>query len=223
VRAASGAVVSAETDAPVDTFVLHPWVPLDPGKSAVSLVTWFPPYCGAPSGPYRLTADLPHAGGRVTETIGAAAPACPAPGMGPGSVTADAFNVWSRDGAPSAASPLADLTFIMVAPTTTLHVHAGDVLRYDVSLAVAPGLPALRLDPCPAYRESLVDAGGAAVVQELHLLNCAALPTIPSGSTVDYAMELRVSASVRVGSTLMLRWETFMGRPSMGDAAVVVD
>jgi uncharacterized protein DUF4232 len=224
VEAADGKVVSGGTPSSVDTFVLHPWVELDPGASAVSSVAWFAAYCpSSPRGPYHLAASLPHAGGTVTETIGDQVPACPAPGIsGQGAVTAGAFAAQTSDGSPVSQSPLADLTFLLT-PPGTLRVRAGDTLRYDVTLTVAPSLPSLQLDPCLAYRESLADAAGATVTQELHLLNCAALPTIPAGSTVDYAMELRVPGNLQSGTTLTLSWETFMGKPAYGDATVVID
>ena len=84
-------------------------------------------------------------------------------------------------------------------------VHAGERLRYTITLRNITGEPVTFGSACPSYFES----GGRAdqlLAKEGYALNCHPVGAIPAGGTVTFAMELAVLPSAAPGDNTM-RWE----------------
>ncbi len=103
---------------------------------------------------------------------------------------------WYRPTPPPKANAWDVLTPAIQAPAS---VRAGDALDYVVVLTNSTGAD-VPLSPCPNYLESLsgVKAAGA------YELNCA-VPAIPAGGSLRFAMRLAIPAFVQAG-TVTLTW-----------------
>jgi len=90
-------------------------------------------------------------------------------------------------------------------------VSAGSTLAYELDvMAVSDDV---RLDPCIGYRESLIDGmTNEVLASEDHVLNCNGVGTIAPYTTVRFAMELHVPASLRPGMHVVLRWQAVTGQ-----------
>ncbi|HZC33477.1 MAG TPA: DUF4232 domain-containing protein [Candidatus Bathyarchaeia archaeon] len=84
------------------------------------------------------------------------------------------------------------------------HGTAGNALDYIAALT-NPSTAAISLDPCPAYRESLVTPGGQIALD--YLLNCAAVPSIGPGETVRFAIVLEIPRSQPPTTQATIVWE----------------
>ena len=110
--------------------------------------------------------------------------------------------------------------------------RAGDTLKFVVTLTNS-NTDAMRFDPCPNYAISLdlqIPAGDPrapkpglpavlGVADARHALNCAALPALGTGESVELAMQLDVPTTA--SGPLILRWLADNARVST--ALVIVD
>jgi hypothetical protein len=84
------------------------------------------------------------------------------------------------------------------------HGTVGEALHYIAALT-NPSTAAISLDPCPAYRESLVATGGLVALD--YLLNCAVMPSIGPGKTVRFAMVFEIPPSQPPTTQAAIVWE----------------
>lgn len=122
-----------------------------------------------------------------------------------------------------------------------LHVRAGDILTYVVSLANV-STTSVRLAPCPNYVEELMGrslgtatppiqlpAGKAwpgapryaGIAKEGHALNCEGAPEIAAGASVAFLMEIQAPADGEGQGTL--RWELSDENAIQASATVLID
>lgn len=90
--------------------------------------------------------------------------------------------------------PFAALRIELLLPPA---VRRGDTLHYRVRVT-NPTESEIRLDPCPGYIQAIGD------LKDQRLLNCAASPTIPAHASVEFAVEIPVSADLRPGPARLL-------------------
>lgn len=91
--------------------------------------------------------------------------------------------------------PRADLTVAVDLPDA---VEAGAVLHYVLRLTNPTSAP-IRLEPCPAFVQSVASA------KKANQLNCAAAHDVPAGGTESFAMELPVPSGSQPGPA-RLNW-----------------
>jgi hypothetical protein len=93
------------------------------------------------------------------------------------------------------------------------HTHRGDTLRYVVALG-NPTDHDIVLDPCP-YLQYSPDLG----VKHGYSLNCEAVRSIPAGTKVRYAMQLRIPGNAPSGRHRIF-WELLAGPSTQGTISI---
>jgi len=180
-----------------------PVVEIEPGKGAQAEFQWFNWCLSQPPARWeiaidgsRFTAPSPRLTARCDGTPGSAS----SMDLGPVEIL--------RESA-SAKDPL----FAYIdAPQTA---RAGATLRYTVELTNYGNSP-VSLSSCPVYRERLTTAA-----TQRFAINCGAMTAIPARTSVVFAMELPIPASVKHGS-YELQWK-LQGPPSSNGAWAYVE
>jgi hypothetical protein len=120
----------------------------------------------------------------------------------PSTMTVSPFE--ETKGASPTEPPAVPAEGLRVALEVPDHATVGEALHYIAALT-NPSAAAISLDPCPAYRESLVATGGPVALD--YLLNCAAMPSIGPGQTVWFGMVLEIPRSQPATAQAAIVWE----------------
>jgi Protein of unknown function (DUF4232) len=214
---------------PSDPFFLQWWLRLNSGESATFSVQWSD-VCDTPDGPYRLAIRLPRNSAGPLMLNAGSVTACSAAvgaGNGYGELQAAGFTPYVANANPPVGSqlptPLNTLGFLLLGPSQVT-AHAGAVFTYQVTVSSTDMTAAVSLNPCFGYRESLSDAiTNKAVVSEMHLLNCAAIPTIPTNTMTEFDMEIAIPAGLANGTQLSLTWYSALGAAAYGNPIITID
>lgn len=190
-----------------DAFVVHPWITLQNGQSALSVVQIFGDTSPCLDPITRLAVGLGHGPGSVPvdATWAGGGPVQPRCGTVPRSQQIDHYIVsagaWARPGG-GPRLPMQDLASTTGgAPTSVMQ---GTTIRYQVLLSTH----GTDLDPCPPYREQLVSTDGTATAYATHyyLLDCTTISNVDA-STYRLDVELAMPGDVPPGDYL-LEWRT---------------
>lgn len=187
-----------------ETFYVYPWVKLTPGQHAFAAIMWNQEFCKEPA-PAAIQITLPHQGGTLTSTT-TRPPRCnsstdPASA---GSLDVDGFGY---DNAATAFTPQASLE-AQVKPGP-MSVVAGSTVTYHLLLSNNAPNP-VDMTPCLPYRERLINQRTGTVIEEDHLLNCAAAPpSLAANQTLDFELKLSVPADAQSGDYLLL-WQSVL-------------
>ncbi len=213
---------------PSDPFFLQWWIRLNHGESATFSVQWSE-MCDTPDGPYRLAVGLPRNSAQPLLISAGSVTACSAEvgaGNGYGELVASGFTPYVPNANPPVGSqlptPLNTLGFLLLGPSQVT-ARAGAVFTYQVSVSSNYMTAPVSLNPCFGYRESLSDATtGKAVASEMHLLNCAASPTLPTNTMTEFNMEIAIPAGLANGTQLSLTWYSAFGAAAYGNPTVTI-
>jgi hypothetical protein len=187
-----------------ETFYVYPWVHLRPGESASSFINWNQEFCHEPA-PASIAIALPHDGG-VMSTAMTFPPRCNSQSDPPSTGSLDA-NGFGLDDNPDAWTPEAGLQARLTSAPTA--VIAGGTATYHVQLANAADTD-ITMSPCLPFRERLVNQVTGAVIEEDHVLNCAAAPTsLGNGQVLDFELKLAVPPGA-VSGDYNLAWESVL-------------
>lgn len=214
---------------PSDPFFLQWWIRLNHGESATFSVQWSD-MCDTPDGPYRLAIGLPREAAVPLLLNAGSVTACSAAvgaGNGHGELEASGFTPNMPNANPPVGSqlptPLNTLGFLLLGPSQVT-AHAGAVFTYQVTVSSTYMTAPVSLNPCFGYRESLSDAiTNKVVASEMHLLNCAASPTIPTNTTTEFNMEIAIPAGLASGTQLSLMWYSALGAAAYGNPIITID
>lgn len=213
---------------PSDPFFLQWWLRLNPGESATFSVQWSD-VCDTPDGPYRLAIRLPRNSAEPLMLNAGSVTACSAAvgaGNGYGELQAAGFTPYMPNAPPVGSqlpTPLNTLSFLLLGPSQVT-AHAGAVFAYQVTVSSNDMTAPVSLNPCFGYRESLNDAiTNKRVSSEMHLLNCAASPTIPTNTMTEFNMEVAIPAGLANGTQLSLTWYSTLGVAAYGNPTITID
>jgi Domain of unknown function (DUF4232) len=103
-------------------------------------------------------------------------------------------------------------------PNQPVHARRGGLLRYRVVLRNL-SRSTVRLDHCPPYAQQLVPSGHV----ETYMLNCRGVEPLRPGTSVAFAMRLRVPKSSPLGANgLFWDFDAFGAQAPQAHAAVVI-
>jgi hypothetical protein len=204
-----------------DPFVVQPWVALESGQRARSIVQVFGDTSECRGPITRFEVDLGH--GTATASADATwagggdgvQPRC---GTVPKRQRVDHYRVstlaWTTPGT-SPTLPLSNVNVTLGSTPTS--VMQGTTIRYQVLLTTN----GTELDPCPPFREQLVSLDGTATAYAAHyyVLDCNAISKI-SASTYRLDMELTMPGDVPPGD-YELDWQLPVPDLREGDGPTV--
>jgi hypothetical protein len=166
---------------------------------------WFNWCASAPKGPLALAVTLPESPALRLPIVFAggdtSVPRCDDTAA-PSTMTVSPLE--ETQGPSPTEPPAVPAEGLRVALDVPAHGTAGEALHYIAALT-NPSTAAISLDPCPAYRESLVTPGGQVALD--YLLNCAAVPSIDPGETARFAMVLEIPRSQPATTQAAIVWE----------------
>ena len=198
-----------------ETFYVNQWLKLKPGMRAAVSIWWYQEFCNEPA-PAALQLVLPHLGGELA-SADVRAPRCNASTDPPsaGSLDVDGFVYDLGD---SGFTPQANLEAQVT--STPASIVAGDTLTYHLQLANYRS-DSISLSPCLPFRERLVNQVTGTIIEEDHLLNCAAAPSsLDAGQTVDFELHLAVPADA-ISGDYSLVWQSVLKSVTSASTDVV--
>jgi hypothetical protein len=203
IEAADGRTLVSSTPEP---FYVDQWVRLAPGDSAGAGVQWMQEFCHEPA-PARIAVALPHNGGSLSTAM-SGAPRCNLQSDPPSAGQLDVDGFLSTQDRPftPVAGLLASVDHVSAAAI------AGGVVTYRLQLQ-SMSTHDVALSPCLPYRERLVNTRTGHVIEEDHLLNCAAAPATmgdPMSNRATYFdMQIAVPPDAPAGSYALV-WQSVL-------------